>query len=165
MSLFKPSQKAQPPVNPADILTQNDILLYASKPHNYIESIKDNGFHLSNSYLITSPDAHGHVIGLCLIGSETFEVDVSGMYHVTGHVVEFDSRVLEIFAKVHPKPEIVVVGLGRESRMLSSRNRDWFSEVGISLEVSDSTNSGQIFDLLSTERPGVIGALLLPPNV
>lgn len=168
-SLFKPSTKSKPPVNPADILKQNDILLYLSKPLNYIESIKLNGFHLANNYLVTSPDLQGNVVGLCLIGSETFEVNFQhgdkSLVKIDGHVVTFAKEVFQIFNKVHPKPELVVVGLGKTSRILSPENRNWFSELGILLEVSDSNNSGQIFDLLSTERPGIIGALLLPPNV
>ncbi|KAI5969413.1 hypothetical protein CANMA_001480 [Candida margitis] len=174
--LLKPSAKTQVSSNPADILTQNDILMYSTKPQNYIESIKHNGFHLSNNYFIQSPDSNGDLIGLCLLGSETFEVKLTNNKSKKGenkevnctidnHIVTFMPSILQIFAKIHPKPELVVVGLGKTSRLLNKDNRTWFSECGIQLEISDSTNAGQIYDLLSTERPGVIGALLLPPNL
>ncbi|CAI5757701.1 unnamed protein product [Candida verbasci] len=162
--LFTPpsttSQKSKPPANPSDILKKNDILMYSSKPLNYIESIKKDGFHLANNLLITAP------YGLVLINSESFQVNLENGYkNFKNYLIEFEPSVLEIFKKVHPKPEILVIGLGKFSRMLSENNRLFFSELGIQVEVSDSNNAGQIFDLLATERPGVIGALLLPPNV
>lgn len=176
--LLKPLAKTQVSSNPADILTQNDILMYSTKPQNYIESIKLNGFHLANNYFILSPDSNGDLIGLCLLGSETFEVKLTNMkkhkieekglgdnFSIENHIVTFHESILQIFAKIHPKPELVVVGLGKTSRLLNHENRKWFSAMGIQLEISDSTNAGQIYDLLSTERPGVIGALLLPPNL
>lgn len=183
--LLKPLAKTQVSSNPADMLTQNDILMYSSKPQNYIESIKLNGFHLSNQYFVSSPDSNGDLVGLCLIKSETFEVKLTNkkekkMNSVKGkgglssgdncildnHIVTFTDSILQIFAKVHPKPELVVIGTGKKtSRLLNPENRKWFSNMGIQLEVSDSTTAGQIYDLLSTERPGVIGALLLPPNL
>lgn len=178
--LLKPLAKSQVSSNPADILTQNDILMYSTKPTNYIESIKRNGFHLSNNYFILSPDSNGDLIGLCLLGSETFEVKLTNSnnnnnnnnskskqvnFSINNHIITFHDSILQIFSKIHPKPELVVIGLGKTSRLLNSSNRNWFSDLGIQLEISDSTNAGQIYDLLSTERPGVIGALLLPPNL
>ena len=49
--------------------------MYSNKPINYIESVKDNGFYLSNNYLITSPDLKGNKIGLLLIHSETLKLN------------------------------------------------------------------------------------------
>ncbi|KAI5958228.1 hypothetical protein KGF57_002583 [Candida theae] len=185
--ILKPSAKTQVSSNPADILTQNDILMHSTKPQNYIESIKSNGFHLSNNYFVTSPDSDGDLIGLCLLGSETFEVKLTNSHKsksnsngksngkskrkevnftLNDHIVTFAPSILQIFSKIHPKPELLVIGLGKKtSRLLNPENRQWFSSLGIQLEVSDSTNAGQIYDLLSTERPGVTGALLLPPNL
>ena len=49
-----PKNKSQTPsTNPFDIL-KNDILMYSTKPTNYIESVTKNGFHLSNNLLIES---------------------------------------------------------------------------------------------------------------
>ncbi|KAI5966163.1 uncharacterized protein KGF55_000472 [Candida pseudojiufengensis] len=170
-TLLRPrSAKQVAPTNPADILTQNDILMYSNKPLNYIESIKTNGFHLNNNFFIKSPNLEGEVIGLLLVGSETFEIKLgnkdSAMFEINNHIVTFNDLILNIFKKLHPKPEILIIGLGKKtSRIMNLKNKSFFNNLGINLEISDSFNGGQIFDLLSTERPGVIGALLLPPNV
>lgn len=150
------------------MIKKNDILLHSAKPLNYIESVKIDGFHLANNLYIKSPDDKGNVTGCVLLDTESFEVDLSneGYKIVNGFIVEFnESEVLQIFDKVHPKPEITVVGLGKQSRVLSESNRRFFSKLGIQLEISDSNNAAQSFSLLSTERPGVIAALLLPPNI
>lgn len=153
--------------NPADLLKKNDVLMYSQKPINYIESIKHNGFHLANDILITSPNDNGEEIGTVLIESESFEVNLShgGYKIVNGFQVDFSPKqVLSLFEKIHPKPEILVVGLGKKSRMLLDSNRRFFSDIGIQLEVGDSRNAARLYDVLATERPGVIAALLLPPN-
>lgn len=163
-----PGGKLETASNPADILKRNDILMYSQKPINYIESVKADGFHLANSILISSPNEEGQEIGALLIENESFEVNLAngGYKVVNGFIVDFNKElVLSIFGKVHPKPEIVVVGLGKKSRRLSDENRAFFSQLGIQLEVGDSANAAKIYDLLATERPGVISALLLPPNV
>ncbi|RCK67180.1 hypothetical protein Cantr_02667 [Candida viswanathii] len=167
--LRPPQNKSQAPANPADILKKNDILMYANKPVNYIESVRDDGYYLANNFLVTSPDAttKDQPVGLLLLHSETFEVAMGkdAVSVDNDWLVTFDKAVLGVFELIHPKPEILVVGLGKKSRMLSLENRQTLTNLGIQLEISDLNNAAQIFDLLATERPNVIGALLLPPNM
>ncbi|KAJ8143057.1 hypothetical protein OY671_003808 [Metschnikowia pulcherrima] len=165
--MMAPGNKSETASNPADLIKKNDILMYAQKPVNYIDSVKHNGFHLANNVLITSPSENGDVIGALLLESESFEVNLSnGAYKIiNGFIVEFsEDQVLSLFGKVHPKPEILVVGLGKKSRVLSEKNRQYLSGLGIQLELGDSRHAARLYDLLATERPGVISALLLPPN-
>lgn len=153
--------------NPADLLKKNDVLMYLQKPINYIDSVKHNGFHLANDILVTSPNENGDEIGMVLLEGESFEVNLAhgGYKIVNGFQVDFNpEQVLNVFERIHPKPEIVVVGLGKKSRILLDANRRYFSDLGIQLEVGDSRNAARLFDVLATERPNVIGALLLPPN-
>ncbi|GEQ66626.1 hypothetical protein JCM33374_g289 [Metschnikowia sp. JCM 33374] len=165
--MMAPGNKSETVGNPVDLIKKNDILMYSQKPINYIESVKPNGFHLANSVLITSPSENGDVIGTLLLESESFEINLSngGYKIVNGFIVEFnEEQILGLFSKVHPKPEILVVGLGKKSRVLSEKNRQYLSSLGIQLELGDSRHAARIYDLLATERPGVISALLLPPN-
>lgn len=164
--LEAPSTKGESSTNPADLFKKNDILMFSNKPINYIESVKPNGFHLANNLFISSPNKGGDIIGALLLESESFEVNFTDSFKfINGFMVEFDSKILKVFEKMNPKPELLVVGLGKKSRMLSPENRKYLSSLGMQLEVGDSSHSAQVFDLLSTERPKTIGALLLPPNV
>ena len=89
----------------------------------------------------------------------------NGFDLINGFIIDFHEDVLQIFNKIHPKPEICVIGLGCKSRMLSDSTKKYFSNLGIQVDHSDSNNAAQMFDLLATERPNVIAALLLPPNI
>lgn len=170
-NLSAPTGKGESAPDPVDLIKRNDMLAHSQKPRNNIESVRGNGFLFSSNVIITSPDSKGDIIGTLLVDSDIFEVNLgqketSGFSIVNGFIVEFDvSTVLSIFSKIHPKPEIVVVGLGERSRILSENNRKYFSSLGIQIEVSDSNNAAQNFDLLATERPNVVGALMLPPNI
>lgn len=195
--LRPPQNKSQTPsTNPADILKKNDILMYSTKPTNYIESVTKNGFHLSNNLLIesklnkipqigtlnatttTSASKNDSVIGLMLLHSEAFEIKLNSntINIIDDWYVDFKintsssndgdgDSIIKIFELIHPKPEILIVGLGKKSRMLSIENKNFFSNLGIQLEITNSNNGAKIFDLLATERPNVIGAILLPPNI
>lgn len=163
-----PSNKSETTSNPADMWKKNDILMFSQKPINYVESIRPDGFYLANRLLITSPDKQGSQIGTLLLDSETFEINLSnnGYKIINGFIIEFnEAEVLSIFSKIHPKPEIIVVGLGGKSRMLSESNRKYLSSLGMQIEPGSSRNAARNYDLLATERPGVVAALLLPPNV
>lgn len=163
-----PSNKSETTSNPADMWKKNDILMFSQKPINYIESIRHNGYYLANNILITSPNKKGSQVGTLLLDTESFEIDLSSNAYkeINGFLIEFDEQqVLSIFEKIHPKPEIIVVGLGKKSRMLSEKNRKYLSGLGMQIEAGSSRNAARNYDLLATERPGVVAALLLPPNV
>lgn len=168
-NLEAPSGKGELAPDPVDLIKRNDMLAYSQKPRNNIESVRSNGFLFSSNIFVSSPSEEtGDVIGTLLLDSDIFEVNLgaNGFRITNGFMVEFDElTVLTVFNKIHPKPEIVVVGLGKQSRVLSESNRKYFSNLGIQIEVSDSNNAAQNFDLLATERPNVVGALMLPPNV
>lgn len=160
---FTPPTK-QAVTNPVDILKRNDVLAFSAKPVNYIETVTDRGFHLSNQVLIELTE--GNITGCMLIGKETFEVDFSNNgVEIDGINVTFDQSIMQVFDKIHPKPEILCIGLGNKSRRLAQSNRDTLSQLGIQIETGQTRTAARLFDLLSTERPGVIGALMLPPNV
>lgn len=162
-----PTGQSESVSNPADLFKKNDVLMHSTKPINYIESVKKNGFHLANQLFIKSPNEKGDIIGALLLETESFEINLSnGGFTITNNIlVEFNDDIFTLLSKIHPKPEILVVGLGKKTRMLCEKNRKQFFNLGIQLEMGDSLHSAKIFDLLATERPNTIGALLLPPNV
>lgn len=183
-----PSGKSEAPSNPADLFKKNDILMFSNKPINYIESVKADGYHLSNGLYIKSPSLQGDIVGTLLLETETYEINLGKPHYVTtpntsvpsnsstshsvlggytiinGFILEFSQDVLDIFDKVNPKPEILVIGTGSQSKMLSDKNRKFLLGLGIQLETSISSHAAHVFDLLATERPNVVAGLLLPPN-
>lgn len=64
---------------------------------------------------------------------------------------------------VWPKPDLLILGLGKEMRPISPRTRQYINSLGIRVDIQDTRNAAAQFNLLATER-GVqsIAAALIP---
>lgn len=137
-------------------------------PENNIERVDNNGFVFRSGAQIVSTLKNPR--GALLLGSEAFEIDispdqknVSGLDHGR---VEFGKSILGALSIVHPKPEILVVGLGNQkSRILGPETSEYLRSLGIRVQLSNTENAASDFDLLATERKQQIGALLLPGHI
>lgn len=54
--------------------------------------------------------------------------------------VEFDQSALQFLEIIHPKPELLVVGLGKKSRMLHPNTRKFITGLGIQIELSTTVS-------------------------
>lgn len=147
--------------------TIEDFQLYERQtPPNNISSVLKNGFKLDNGARVIS-DSVEHPKGLLLLAHEAFTLDLSD--HVTGLQsgrVELEpSELLGVFEIVHPKPELLVLGLGGKSRILGPRTHKFLRELGMQVDVSTTRNAASNYDLLANERGKTVAALLLPPNI
>ena len=65
---------------------------------------------------------------------------------------------------MHPRPDLLIVGTGKQLWMLSKETREFFAkEVGVRVEVLDTANASASYNLLATERglgEGGVGAVL-----
>ncbi|ANB12618.1 Uncharacterized protein C3orf60-like protein [Sugiyamaella lignohabitans] len=121
----------------------SDYNLYSElePPANNVDSVTDNGFLLSTGGKIESTDPN-HPTGLILLGTEAFQVDMSGAF--TGldtGIVEISKQIIGIFEVAHPKPEILVVGLGGKSRILGPKTSEYFRSLGMRLQISNTVSS------------------------
>ncbi|KAJ8598730.1 hypothetical protein CTAYLR_010226 [Chrysophaeum taylorii] len=69
---------------------------------------------------------------------------------------------LRIFTVLHPRPEIVFLGLGAASRRLSPEITKGLEEEGISVEQMDTGNAVHTFNILNEEMREIGAALLTP---
>ncbi|VVT49314.1 uncharacterized protein SAPINGB_P002209 [Magnusiomyces paraingens] len=163
-----------------------DIFQDLPTPLNTIEVVLSNGFRLKSGAHFRCTDPVNHPKALVLLSTETFTLDLGksdkGLADPTSAeskiptaddpikgldtgFVEIHHSALEFLEVVHPKPEMLVVGLGKRSRMLHPNTRKYLTGLGMQIELSTTTIAANNFDLLTTERPGQVGALLLAPNV
>ncbi|KAA8563845.1 hypothetical protein EYC84_011860 [Monilinia fructicola] len=64
---------------------------------------------------------------------------------------------------VWPRPDLLILGLGREMRPISPQTRAFINGLGIRIEVADTRNAAAQFNLLATERGvGSVAAALIP---
>lgn len=137
-------------------------------PENNIERVDNNGFVFRSGAQIVSTTKQPR--GALLLGSEAFEIDLSpSLNNVQGldqGRVELGHSILGALSVVHPKPELLVVGLGnKKSRILGPQTSEYLRSLGIRVQLSNTANAASDFDLLATERKQQIGALLLPGHI
>lgn len=149
-----------------------DIFQDLPTPVNTIEVVLSDGFRLKSGARFRCPDPAAHPTALVLLSTESYALDLTPSDTLVPPIkgfetgfIEIDPEVLQFLEVVHPKPDILVVGLGKKSRMLHPNTRKFITGLGIQIELSTTAIAANNFDLLTTERPGQIGALLLPPNL
>lgn len=133
-------------------------------PPNNVDSLLQDGFALANGARVVSSAKEPR--GIILLGHETFEVDLKDQLQgLDSGRVEFGDGILGILDTVYPKPELVVIGLGNQSRILGPKTAAFLRSRGMQAEVGNTQHGASHFDLLATERGTVVGGILLPPNM
>lgn len=147
-------------------LSDNDLYGEQEPPLNNVNILTKNGFVLQSGMEIISWDTKNNPIGLALLGIEAFKIDFKGAVQgLEKGIVEIDPSCLGIFDVVYPKPEILIVGLGAKSRILGPKTSQHIRSLGMQVQLSNTEFGASNFDLLATERPGQVGALLFPPDM
>lgn len=138
-------------------LSSLNVLGDATAPLNNIDTVRRDSIVFSSGTLVRNKTCF-LLAGQVLEFEPKFEIK-------NGFMVEFAPQSLEFLRLINPQPDLVVIGLGNKSRLLSQVNLKLFQDLGVRVEVTDTKNAAKNFDLLATERPNQIGAILLPPNV
>ncbi|QSZ29334.1 hypothetical protein DSL72_003848 [Monilinia vaccinii-corymbosi] len=156
-----------------------DVLGNTPPPSTSIDACLSDGFHL-NSGLKVGGD--GRFIkgkgwtkgsGVLLVAGEAFgwrpwvhdggEADAErGLVNGKGQF-EVGDEAWGILSCVWPRPDILILGLGKEMRPISPKTRAFINGLGIQIEIADTRNAAAQFNLLATER-GVnsVAAALVP---
>lgn len=150
-------------------LAKYDIYALADKPENNVEMISNDSIVFSNLKVVKSPDPNTgeDPKGALLLSNQIFEINLKGLeFQYDGVVVEFDEKITDILSLVYPKPELLVAGLGKRTRMLGPKTKERLNKLGIRVETGDTRSSALSYDLLATERsPSLVASIMLPPNL
>lgn len=139
------------------IISSLNVLADAATPLNNIDTVKRDRIAFTSGYEVKDKVAF-------LVANQVLQFDPK--YEIkNGFLVEFEPASLEFLKLINPQPDLITIGLGSKSRLLSQVNVELFQQLGVRVEVSDTKNAAKNFDLLATERPNQVGAILLPPNV
>ncbi|KGK35773.1 hypothetical protein JL09_g5077 [Pichia kudriavzevii] len=148
-------------------LAKYDIYALAEKPENNVEMISDDSIVFSNLKVIRSPNKQQEPIGALLLNNQIFEINLKDTeFHHNNAVVELTPKLFDILSLAYPKPELIIAGLGKRTRMLGPKTRESLNKLGIRVETSDTKSSALSYDLLATERsPALVASIMLPPNL
>ncbi|KAK8198634.1 hypothetical protein M8818_006501 [Zalaria obscura] len=180
-----PRNKDRGPASKED--TQTDfntlnILQSMPAPTTAIHATQNDGFALDSGLVVTgcgvllvAGDAFrwkpwikdGRVEGT--IGEGAKGDDDKGLASEAGKVLnekgqfEVDEKCWGVFDLVWPKPDLLILGTGKQIVPVSPATRKHINDLGIRLEVQDTRNAAAQYNLLATER-GVqqVAAALIP---
>lgn len=137
-------------------------------PSTAIDACAWDGFHLDNGVKITGGK------GVLLVNGEAFEwapwlakggPGGEGETKLVNEKGQWDcgDEGWGLLGLVWPKPDLLILGLGKEMRPISPRTRQYINSLGIRVDIQDTRNAAAQFNLLATER-GVqsIAAALIP---
>lgn len=125
-----------------------DIYNELPMPANTVEVVLHNGFRLTSGVRVITNDPVNKPLALLLLGTEAFEIDLSEPGAVTGldrGFVSISEKVLGVLEVVHPKPELLVVGLGKKSRLLTPDTRKIITSLGIQIELSTTVSTDILY--------------------
>ncbi|KAK9235660.1 NADH dehydrogenase 1 alpha subcomplex assembly factor 3 [Lipomyces kononenkoae] len=153
------------PINPSKggPIQDFDLLQDLPRPPMAIDSVLEDGFVLSDGSIF---ECKNSTLGLVIVDGQVFEWDF-GQYCTgldTG-LVDIRKDGVKMLGLLFPRPELLLVGLGGKSRILSEATRATLMGMGYTIEVTDTQNGANNFELLATERPRQVMAMLLPPGI
>ncbi|EFW17141.1 hypothetical protein D8B26_003899 [Coccidioides posadasii str. Silveira] len=167
---LKPKTRYRGPPPPEDSDTNTsmrtdlgalDVFANVAAPSTAIDACLEDGFHLNNGVKITDGS------GCLLVDGEVFawkpwEAGKGAMVNEKGQW-EVAEEAWGVLSLVWPKPDLLILGLGRTIRPISPETRRHINQLGIRIEIQDTRNAAAQFNLLATER-GVreVAAALIP---
>ncbi|KJZ76214.1 hypothetical protein HIM_04296 [Hirsutella minnesotensis 3608] len=149
----------EPP--PTDFNELN-VLGHMPPPSTSVDVCMYDGFGLNSGITISGGD------GALLVNGEAFAWrpwEASGAMRLVNDKGQFElpEEALGLFALLWPRPDLLVVGVGKQNLPLSPQTRQRIAGLGMRVEVLDTRNAAAQFNLLATER-GVaeVAAALIP---
>ncbi|KAK4200534.1 hypothetical protein QBC40DRAFT_279843 [Triangularia verruculosa] len=133
-----------------------DVLGNTPVPSTSIDICHHDGFSLNSGVQITNGS------GALLVGGEAFEwkpwATKDGGEGRRKKMInskwqwEIDPESLGVLRVIWPRPDLLILGVGRFNRPISPKTRQAISDMGMRVEVLDSRNAASQYNLLATER-------------
>ncbi|KAH7308109.1 hypothetical protein B0I35DRAFT_483390 [Stachybotrys elegans] len=143
-------------------IAELDILAGVPIPSTSVDVCMYDGFGLNSGKTITGGD------GALLVHGEAFSWRpwvAKGSMELVNKKGQFEipAEAFGLMDLLWPRPDLLVLGVGKSIMPLSPKTRQALSELGIRVEVLDTRNAAAQFNLLATER-GVndVAAALIP---
>ncbi|CEJ92785.1 hypothetical protein VHEMI08415 [[Torrubiella] hemipterigena] len=155
--------REKPPSEPQPTSFQDlDMLGQIAVPSTSVDVCMSDGFALNSGITITGGD------GALLVNGEAFAWrpwEIKGEKRMLNSKGQLDipAEALSVFNILWPRPDLLIIGAGKQIVPLSPETRRVLSEMGIRVEVLDTRNAASQFNMLATER-GIddVAAVLIP---
>ncbi|KAL0634721.1 hypothetical protein Q9L58_006317 [Maublancomyces gigas] len=138
--------------NRSETLSNLDVLGSIPAPPSAVEATYIDGFLLNNGIRVHD--------GVILLNNEVFQwrPALKGgpeeSKAKTRGMLELVEEAWGLLDVVYPKPELLILGTGAKTLMVSPKIRTRISELGIRLDVMSTHSAAAQYNLLATERGG-----------
>lgn len=157
------SRSDGPPESPPPTsFNELDVLGSVPVPSTSVDVCMHDGFGLNSGITIEGGD------GALLVSGEAFAWrpwEVIGEKRLVNAKGQFElpREAFGLFDMLWPRPDLLIIGVGKHNLPLSPQTRQHISELGMRVEMLDTRNAAAQFNLLATER-GVseVAAALIP---
>ncbi|KAJ1448661.1 NADH dehydrogenase 1 alpha subcomplex assembly factor 3 [Pelagophyceae sp. CCMP2097] len=110
---------------------------------------------------ITEADGGGFtLLGDVYVPSSIIAMTFGALLWSPRTLAEITLESVAIFTVMHPRPDLVVIGGGTTAERRLTHVREYLREEGIGLEMMDTYNALNTFNILNAEGRQVAGALL-----
>ncbi|KAL7946761.1 DUF498 domain protein [Trichoderma barbatum] len=161
-SLSKRRGDMPPDTSHRTSFSELDVLGSVPAPSTSVDVCMYDGFGLNSGITISGGD------GALLVNGEAFAWrpwEVRGEMKLVNEKGQFElpEEAFGLFDVLWPRPDLLVIGVGKHNLPLSPRTRQHLSQLGLRVEMLDTRNAAAQFNLLATER-GVsdVAAALIP---
>ncbi|EMR81490.1 putative duf498 domain protein [Botrytis cinerea BcDW1] len=187
ISSSSPRSQSHPPATrdrgpPSSETTQTDfsvldVLGNTPMPSTSIDACLSDGFHLNSGVKVGGDGVFKdgkwrRGSGVLLVGGEAFgwkpwvggakEGEELELVNQKGQF-ECGDEAWGILGCVWPRPDLLILGLGKDMRPISPKTRAYINGLGIQIEIADTRNAAAQFNLLATERGvGSVAGALIP---
>ncbi|TVY86109.1 NADH dehydrogenase [ubiquinone] 1 alpha subcomplex assembly factor, partial [Lachnellula willkommii] len=165
----KPRTHDRGPASTED--TQTDfsslnVLGNTPAPSTSIDACAWDGFHLNSGVKVVGGKGvllvNGEAFGWCPWEADGGKEKEKRLVNVKGQF-EVGEAAWGVLGLVWPKPDLLILGLGKDMRPISPKTRQYIQSLGIRVDVQDTRNAAAQFNLLATERGvGSVAAALIP---
>ncbi|KAI5813630.1 hypothetical protein BZA77DRAFT_284514 [Pyronema omphalodes] len=162
LQALKESRVTDPDIPTLDIISNLNVYSDLPAPASSIDILHPHGFTFTSG--LTFVDGSGCILlhneafkwRPCMLGDSIEATAIK-----TG-ILKLGREAWGLLDVVAPKPELLIVGTGKRSLMLSKEDRERIMELGIRVDVMDTAHAAAEYNLLATERPnGQVAAALL----
>jgi len=121
----------------------------------YVESIlpDETGFRLSSGLSVKDD--------LIMVNGETFTWDSKAKFS-NAETLDFDKDAWTIFSILKPRPDLVIIGTGARTALLTKSCRDYLISLGLLVHSLNTKEAIATFTMLTAEGRTVAAALLRP---
>ncbi|KAM0514012.1 hypothetical protein ACHAPE_007367 [Trichoderma viride] len=147
---------------PPTSFNELDVLGSVPVPSTSVDVCMHDGFGLNSGITIEGGD------GALLVSGEAFAWrpwEAIGEKRLVNEKGQFElpREAFGLFDVLWPRPDLLIIGVGKHNLPLSPQTRQHISELGMRIEMLDTRNAAAQFNLLATER-GVseVAAALIP---